>query len=237
MGTNYWELNEVITHIIVRDESEDVLRDAARTVSIHHPNGPAYVSPRWIVASWKAQQLQATLSFLPDKKKDVIVSANPKTTSRRISTGLFRGSIFCITRIAPPEGCVDWNSEELESTIFSHGGQMLSSKLLEAMRGDQTSHDAKRRTLYLLCWGGYTPLHATLNPMLAHIKKEELCLVIPVTPIWLYTTIAEQRIINPSRRPLLFQPQSWPFFEDPKVHDNRYFWICGIRANGHDATY
>jgi twin BRCT domain len=212
MGTNYWELNEVITHIIVQDECENVLREAAQTVTLHHPNGPAYVSPRWVVASWNEQQLQPPHRFEPRQKIEIIKSANPtKVNSHRVSTGLFRGTIFCIIRIAPPEGCIDWNSDDLESTIAHHGGQMLSSKLLEALRSDQSKHDAVRRTLYIVCWGGYTPLHATLNPNLAHIKKEDLCSIVPVTPIWLNTAVAEQKMVIPNRRPLLFQPQSWPF--------------------------
>jgi Fe2+ transport system protein FeoA len=212
MGTNYWELNEVITHIIVQDGCENELREAAQTVTLHHPNGPAYVSPRWVVASWNDEQLQPTHRFEPRPKMEVIKSANTnKLTSRLVSTGLFRGTIFCIIRIAPPEGCIDWNSEDLESTITHHGGQMLSPKLLEALRSDQSKHDAVRRTLYIVCWGGYTPLHATLNPNLAHIKKEDLCSIVPVTPIWLHTAVAEQKMVIPNRRPLLFQPQSWPF--------------------------
>jgi len=217
MGTNYWELNEVITHIIVKDKSDDVLREAARTVTLHHPNGPAYVSPRWIVASWNTQELQPPQKFEPQYERQVSKSANPKKLSaRRVSTGLFQGTIFCIIRIAPPDGCIDWDSEELKSSISTHGGQMLSSKLLESLRTDKINIDAQRRTLYMISWGGYTPLHATLNPILAHIKKEDLCSVVPVTPIWLKTAITEQKIVIPKRRPLLFQPQPWPFSTLPE---------------------
>lgn len=214
MGTIYWELNEIITHIIVNDDCEDTLREASRTVTLHHPNGPAYMSPRWVVASWKAQQLQPPQRFEPRKRKNIIKSApaHPVTVnSRRVSTGLFRGTIFCIVRIAPPEGCVDWNPEELESTICTHGGQMLSLKVLDALRSDQSKHDVARRTVYVVSWGGYTSLHASLHPMLAHIQKENICLVVPVTPVWLKTAVVEQRMAIPNRRPILFQPQAWPF--------------------------
>jgi twin BRCT domain len=214
MGTNYWDLNEIITHIIVNDECEDILQDASRTVTLYHPNGPAYMSPRWVVESWKAQQLQPPHRFEPRKRKKIIkpASGNLMTvSSRQDSMGLFRGTIFCIIRIAPPEGCADWNTEELESTICSHGGQMLSLKVLDALRSDQSKHDTARRTVYVVSWGGYSSLHASLHPMLAHIQKENLCSVVPVSPVWLKTVIVEQRMAIPNRRPILFQPQAWPF--------------------------
>lgn len=194
-------------------------REGARSVSLHHPNGPAAVSPLWIITSWKDDALASAASFPPRK---TVSKITPKTKAEKSSKGkpsssLFRGSVFALLRLSPPEGSVDYNTKELETCITSHGGQLLSSELVEALRADKASKDNQLRNCYVVCWGGYTPVHMMVHPLLSRIEKEKLCNVVPVTPIWLYSCSVDRKLIKPMGHPLLFQPQTWSIHRLPEL--------------------
>jgi topoisomerase (DNA) II binding protein 1 len=123
---------------------------------------------------------------------------------------LFRGYVFAFLRLSPPSDAVDFDTKELELCIAAHGGQILSSQILKALRADKASGLHQTRTCYVLCWGGYTPIQITVHPLLSRVESEKLCSVVPVTPIWLQTCSADRKIVAPEKRPVLFQPQPWP---------------------------
>ena len=194
-------------------------RDDARTISLHHPNGPLVVSPFWILSSWKENNLAPAASFPPRKtvaKKEVSKKVAKAYNGKRLQPStLFRGSVFALLRLSPPSDAVDFDTKELESFITSHGGQMLSSELLEALRADKGSKDSPIRNCYVVCWGGYTPAHMMVHPLLSRIEKEKLCVVMPVTPIWIYSCRDDGKLVRSSKHPILFQPQSWPIRQLP----------------------
>lgn len=113
--------------------------------------------------------------------------------------------------MAPPDHVVDFDATSLEETIRMNGGQMLSLKLVEALRADAGKQTLEPRSCYVICWGGY---HATtqmsIHPLLAQVKRFQLANVHEVTPIWLQTCVADQRKCAPHALPPLFQPQAWP---------------------------
>jgi hypothetical protein len=123
---------------------------------------------------------------------------------------LFRGCVFALMRLAPPADGVDYDSSELERKIVQHGGQMLSTKLVEALKADKARTDQKQRKCFVVGWGGYESSHVAMNPLLSQVQRSSLCKVLPVSPVWLDTCIAEEKLTTPSKRPLLFEPQSWP---------------------------
>jgi len=92
---------------------------------------------------------------------------------------------------------------------------MLSSELLEALRADKASKDVQLRTCHVVCWGGYTPVHMMVHPLLSRIEKEKLCIVVPVTPVWLYSCSADRKLVRPNKHPALFEPQSWSMHQLP----------------------
>lgn len=176
------------------------------------------VSPFWVVSSWKDKTLAAAASFPP--RKTIMKEASKKkakpSKGKRPPSSLFRGSVFALLRLSPPAGAVDFDTKELETCIMSHGGQMLSSELLEALRADKASKDSQLRNCYVVCWGGYTPVHMMVHPILSRIEKEKLCVVVPVTPVWLYSCSADRKFMKQSKHSLLFQPQSWSIHQLPE---------------------
>ena len=125
-------------------------------------------------------------------------------------SNLFQGCVFAFIRLAPPSNGVDYDTKELESCVSAHGGKKLSSALVDALRVDKASGDHELRNCYVVCWGGYTPVHTTVHPLLSRVEKEKLCNVIPVSPVWLLTCSTDRKLVAPERRPVLFQPQAWP---------------------------
>lgn len=218
-GTIYWELNEIITHIIVMDGCDQVLIEAVETVSSIHPMGPCFASPRWIVESWKACTLLSTIGYRPRKfvtqeKKMALTKASSSTilAGKKRTSSLFRGSLFSLVRLAPPIGALDFDASELTKQIISNGGQMLSAKVIDALRVDRRRKDAARRICYVIFWGGFTKTHMSIHPLLSQVQNEDLCTLVLVTPIWLKTCIVDGKLpASGNRKSILFQPQPWPF--------------------------
>lgn len=182
------------------------------------------MSPWWVLDSWKSGTLQEVNEFPPlyrlDKKEKLPDPQETAKTSNRSSSSLFRGCVFALLRVSPPSWAVDFDSNDLEKSIRAHGGQMLSLKLLEALKIDgatiKTSQEAKRKC-YVVCWGGYTSAHLEIHPLLAQVKRHALCDLLEVTPIWLQTCFSEHKIISPSRLPIIFVPGSRPIRSLSKI--------------------
>ena len=233
-GTVFWELNETITHLLVIDGCDPVLIDAADAVSTHHPLGPMVVSPVWVVESWKGDMLRShapryrpSLRHLHNddslERKKVDHTETVKVVVKRRTSSLFRGCLFSLVRLSPPSGAVDFDAQLLTEEILSNGGQMWSSKVVEALRADQCRRDvtARPRTCYVVFWGGFTKTHISMHTLLSQIQNGDLCSLVMVSPIWLKTCIVDGSIPSSiRRRPLLFQPQAWPL---RRLHD------CGIK--------
>jgi len=256
-GILYREMNEIISHLIVRDECDKVLLDASKTVSVHHPCQPPVLSPQWVLKSFEAEKLLTTASSEYRPRDPVVVqSCLPKSgaaeTENRTLTKvkdktsrLLRSSIFYLVRLSPPSGAVDFSTSQLKDEIVNNGGRILSSKVLEALRVDQQTSSNSRRICYVVCWGGFTSTHLSIHNLLSQLQKEDLSQIVPVTPIWLKTSIKEGKLLGISRNPVLFQPQSWPFMKLPKklkiavtgfVGSERTALIQIIRAMGADYT-
>lgn len=118
-------------------------------------------------------------------------------------------------RVAPPKAIhsyVDFCSKELEHSIRAHGGQLISSKLVEALKVDNSNKSAgvERRKCYVIGWGCFTKSHLLIHPLLAQVKRQDLCDVVEVTPVWFKTCLSEQKCVSAEQLPVLFKPKSWP---------------------------
>jgi len=149
--------------------------------------------------------------------------------SQQIRSSLFKGALFAFVRPTPPEWAVDWMTKsEFENCIAAHGGCMLTQPILSALRksaaaASNTEDDYSRmgfvtrsrsgapltdRVCYIVSSGGYPQdQNAAFHPLLGDLMKENLCKVISVTPLWIKTSIAENRDVDASHFPYLFQPQ------------------------------
>lgn len=197
---------------------------AAEIISNHHPNFPPAVSPRWIIDSIRKNVLAPTSKYPPMRVRNS--SVKPATVKRikssfvrshSTTTSIFRGSLFALSRIAPSGGAVDFDSKQQESLIKTHGGQILTLKLLDAMRVD-AKNEGQRRRCHVVCWGGAPRLD--LNPILSQLQRYNICDLTLVTPVWLNTCISAQKLVPPSRLPEVLVPQPWPF-RDLKGKDLR----------------
>jgi len=177
--------------------------------------GSLFASPRWVVESWKAAELQPADEYRPLKPSKVVANKAEKDpaskTARTRASSVFRGCLFSLVRLSPPAGAADFDAAQLTTEIVSNGGQMLSAKVVEALRSDQRRTDASRRTCYIVFWGGFTKTHISIHMLLSQLQKEDLCNVVPVSVVWLKTAVADGKL-PPSvgHKPLLFEPQPWP---------------------------
>jgi len=187
----------------------------------HLPNEVVLVTKRWVVSSWTKNELIDPSCYKPKRTLEVpkvLKVKKQQSSNTKVSSSLFRGCTFCLVRLLPPKDCVDFDSEELESTISKCGGQMLTNKLIQALQRDKSRADFQKRPCYALCWGGDTKLVATMNPLLTQVQTEGLCNVVHTNPLWVQTAIADKRLPSTTRQ--LFQPMPWPmmrFDSKPKV--------------------
>lgn len=176
---------------------------------------PPAVSPAWVVKSVKKNSLALPSQFPPVKNAPSAEKA-PSAQSKHVlsrtksASAVFRGCLFSLARIAPPDWAVDFDSKKQEALIKSHGGQMLSFRLIDAMRVD-ASNGGQRRKCYVVCWGGRPQLQ--LNPFLSQLQRHDLCDIVQVTPIWLEACIWKQKRIRTEALPLALFPQPWPLWK------------------------
>lgn len=189
-----------------------------------------FVSPWWVVRSI------STGVLVPEQECPPIYRDGPPAVNKKSDKklalasskgkALLKGSLFCLLRVTPPEWAVDFDSKQIEHDILSNGGKLLSLKLVEALKVDNAPtgclpsvaensnlpRDATsvKRTCYVVAWGGATHSHLDIHPLLSQIKRQSLCHLVQVTPIWLSTCISEQRLLQPSRNPCLFEPGKRP---------------------------
>ena len=145
----------------------------------------------------------------PTLKQSVGAKPTAGMNLRAASSSLFKGRVFALLRVTPPPGTVDFDSKEVEKSIRIHGGQVLSLKLLDALKADSTGKGLKRKC-FAIVWGGFTPANLEMHPLLAQCKRLGLCDLQLATPIWLQTCIAENRVVSPSSVPQVFVPSSKP---------------------------
>jgi len=178
-------------------------------------NLPSAVSPDWVIESYKAGCLLPAREYWPTEPVQnanpapSISSKPPRTLFQKMNSNstVFRGCLFSLSRVAPPPWAVDFESKEQEALIKSHGGQLLSLKLLDAIRIDAGS-GGLRRKCYVVCWGGRPQVH--LNPFLSELQRKDLCTLIRVTPVWLQTCVTAQKRLRTDTLPLALVPQPWP---------------------------
>jgi hypothetical protein len=181
---------------------------------------PPAVSPTWVLESWKQDLLALPSDYPPIKavvtsaiKNKAAIPSEPSTTkngsiskSNSAST-VFRGCLFSLVRLAPPAWAVDFDTKQQESFVKAHGGQILSIKLMDAMKAD-TKNGARKRKCHVVCWGGRPNLQ--LNPIISQLQRHDLCELVLVTPIWLQTCATVQKRVRPDRLSLVLAPQPWP---------------------------
>jgi hypothetical protein len=175
------------------------------------------VSSRWLIDSWKANELVHPQQYPPvfqSATRENDMSENTNTINKAVekSSALFKGLLFCFIRAVPPELAVDFDAVTLEKTVKLNGGQILSQKLLEALIADD--RDTKRcstakRKLYIVCWGGaYEASHLDMHPLVSQVKRQNLCTIVPTTPIWLNTCVSMSMLVSPRHWTALFTPES-----------------------------
>jgi hypothetical protein len=230
MGTIYWDLNEDINIIVLCDNCDEALYSAASVVSSHHANLPQVVSPLWVIKSYESNRLQPAGLYPPIRSplfqgESRKRKATPSGSSATSTFSVFRGCLFSLVRTTPCDGddsTMDFDPKEQEAFIRAHGGQILSSNLLQALRADAQSTSlagdddggamrqvsARRRACHVVCWGG--PPRLETNSLVAQLKQNNLCEVIPVSPIWIQTCVSMKKFVRPERVPSVFVPPTWP---------------------------
>lgn len=89
---------------------------------------------------------------------------------------------------------------------------MLSLKMVEALKVDVagTKKRFEKRNCYVVAWGGHSPAHLEIHPLLSQVKRYGLCVVKQVTPVWLRTCLSEKQCLRPSLVPEIFVPNGHP---------------------------
>jgi twin BRCT domain len=212
-----------------------------------------FVSPWWVVRSIAKGELVSEQECPPIFSDDPTPVNKKKEKQAALTSkgkALLKGSLFCLLRVTPPEWAVDFDTKQVERDILSNGGKLLSMKLVEALKvdhapsgfvsGSATNVNAPKdatsakRTCYVVAWGGATQSHLDIHPLLSQIKRQSLCRLVQVSPIWLSTCITEQRLLQPSRNPCLFEPGKRPIHW--LFHPNAQKGLMPGSAASDDAT-
>lgn len=237
-GTIHWDINEDISILLLCDTCDDAVIKAANVVTSHHPNFPPSVSPLWVIESYRRSKLQMPSAYAPvhspqpkcnnsddrtkwSKKAPEALSRASSVASTTSNLSIFRGCLFSFVRTSSrieleqsesnpaANSVVEYDSKELEDSIRAQGGQILSIKLLDALRSDaENSGGFTKRKCYVVCWGGCPPRLDT-NPLVSQLQRHELCELVLVTPIWVRASVSARKRIRPERMPLVLIPQSW----------------------------
>lgn len=224
MGTIFWEFQENITHVIVHDNCDDTLRGSiSKAKSELFGDFVTIVSAWWVVDSWKKNEPQSPREYPPLLERSRRSSSRSTQMTKKIkkesqTQNLLRGHIFVLLRISNPQPSnVDYNSKDLEILVRSHGGQIVSLRLLETLKAEHAAQgklkgNQERRKCHVVCFGGalqQQQLQFSLHPLLAQIRRQDLCELVLVTPNWLQTCVKELILVDPADLPLLFKPQAW----------------------------
>lgn len=152
--------------------------------------------------------------------------ARSSQQQRRSRDNIFRSALFAFVRPTPPEWAVDWSVADLSATVTKLGGTIINTSIVNALRkaeaassssDDPQSASAHQETAllsdkvcYLVSSGGY-PQHqnAAFHPLIGGVMKENLCRVELVTPLWIQACAAENRHLQCSTNPYIFQPQPY----------------------------
>jgi hypothetical protein len=224
-GTIYWEVNEDVTVLVLCDNCDPALFDAAQIVSQHHVNLPPSVSPLWIIESYHQNKLKSTHSYPPIRSilsTSATMLETRKKSTARVSTqasnsNVFQGCLFSflITKVGDEYSSASevlvFDIQEQAAFVKAHGGQLLSSKLVEALKSDAAQNHSETKTkrkCFVVCWGGGNPRINT-SLLVSQIKRDNLCDVRLVTPLWVQTCVTVRKRVRLERMPLIFIPQSW----------------------------
>lgn len=154
-----------------------------------------------------------TSGRIPESKSRTIPSTS--TTS-----SIFRGDVFAISVSKPTSGTLTFRYEDMESTIISHGGLILSKSLLLAIKNDcKKSSTSNTNRGYYVVSNSWVPTDggASTLPLLAELSKSGIK-VVPVSIVWISACVNNDRKYDPTDYPLLFQPQTWPIRRLLKSH-------------------
>jgi len=240
-GTIYWDMNKDISVLLVCDACDKALQKAARIIANHHSNFPPIVSPLWVLDTYKQSTLLPASAYPPaaghplnstckqsrmnsSKKSGKDLSRTSSLSSTTSNFSIFRKCIFSLVRSSSldeldrsqtPSTNIEFDQSEVEASIKAHGGQILSVKLLDALRADaqnrdrSTSSATAKRKCHVVCWGESPPRLDT-NPLVSQLQRHDICELILVTPIWVQTCVSVRKRIRPECLPLGLTPQSWP---------------------------
>jgi len=238
-GMINWDMDEDLSILLLCDTSNDALQKAARVITTHHSNFPSMVSPLWVIESYKHSALQSILAYpsageehldsnysndriKSTKKGATFLSRTSLLSSTTSNVSIFRGCLFSLVRSSTLIECdqpkpkfvtsanVEFDPNELEALIKAHGGQTLSSKLLDALRADEENTvGLTKRKCHVVCWGESPPRLET-NPLVSQLERHNLCEITFVTPIWVQACVSVRKRIRPERMPLVLMPQLWP---------------------------
>ena len=189
-----------------------------------HPNAPAVVTSRWLVSCWEQKELlnannpQFWPTFVSNQTPPE-AQKKPKTSKKSSSqtinkSSLFRGSLFALLRVAPPDWAVDYSTKMMEELVVANGGQILNNRVVDALKVDKAaaSSDAKpnRPKCFVVFWGGANYSSSlTLYPTLEQVKRLKLCDLMEVSPTWVQTCCSESKLISRSTFPAFFKPLTW----------------------------
>lgn len=199
-----------------------------------HPKGPICVSVDWILISIYHNTIIATpfpaepqeqLKIKARKSSGVSVSSNNTTSiaatksklKRKSKTSsIFRGDVFAVVKLTTvPQGTLEYSYEDMEATVISNGGLLLSKTILLAAQKDAkqlstATNNLERERKYYVVTPRIVPLDAASPfPLIAELSNVAGIKVSLVTPVWIAACIKDKIVHDPYGCPLLFKPQTW----------------------------
>ena len=209
-------------------------RDDVRYFCREHPRGPICVSIDWILVSIfhntkivppfppepqiLKRKARGSNGSVSSNNTSIAAKSKLKRKSKQSTTSsIFRGDVFAVVPLKTvPTGTLDFCCEDMEATVVSHGGLLLTKTLLLAIKSDVkksiTSEDfnSERERKYYVVTPRLVPLDsASPYPLVSEITRIPGIKVVLVNKVWISACVMDDRVYDPEDFPLLFQPQTW----------------------------
>ena len=132
-------------------------------------------------------------------------------------SSIFRGILFSILPSNVSDNFFNASTLSLEEQIVTNGGTILSAGILAALQKDLRMKKKSRRILCVVFMGRMVNNYPNRNILLTHVKRNNLCPLVPVNPNYLLSCIHEKYEFLPDLYPILFQPQPYVLHRLPNT--------------------
>jgi hypothetical protein len=170
------------------------------------------------VSSQKKRSRQLISQFPPLRPapKPKLTGTKRKQPPKGTTSTLFKGYYFHFTKTQSSSNFVSFNSNNFQTSVVSHAGQILTNETLNQLGTDGESSEGIR-LCFVVRGHGLLMQETDLvsDVLLDKISKKSNMRMKEVSPLWIQTCIQSRMVVKADSYPMLFQPQAFPLHKLP----------------------